>query len=227
MIERLLPAGPHHRIRVRCSERADGDFAVARPGAELDARRRAFAPGRWTWFHQVHGSVVVRVDEPGQGTGERADAGVTALVGATLAVHTADCVPVVLGADGAVAAAHVGWRGVVEGVIPAAVAALREIATGDVHAFVGPHIRAGHYAFGAAELDEVAAVAGDTVRSTTHDGQPALDMTAAVRSVLGRAGVDEVTVVDDDTADARWFSHRVRADRERQVTVAWLEKDDR
>lgn len=227
MIERLLPAGPHHRVRVRCSERADGDFAVGRPGVELDARRRAFAPGRWTWFQQVHGAVVVRVDEPGRGAGEVADAGVTTIVGATLAVHTADCVPVVLSAGGAVAVAHAGWRGVVEGVIPATVAALRDMATGDVHAFVGPHIRAGHYAFGARELDEVAAVAGDTVRSSTIEGQPALDMTAAVRSVLGRAGVDAVSVVDDDTADPRWFSHRVRADRERQVTVAWLETDDR
>lgn len=227
MIERLLPAGPHHRVRVRCSERADGDFAVGRPGPDLDARRRDLAPGRWTWFHQVHGSAVVPVDEPGRGAGEHADAAVTAVVGAPLAVHTADCVPVVLSADGAVAVAHAGWRGVVEGVIPAAVAALRDLATGDIHAFVGPHIRAGHYAFGARDLDDVVAVAGDTVRSSTLEGQPALDMTAAVRSVLGRVGVDAVDVVDDDTADPRWFSHRVRADRERQVTVAWLEADDR
>ncbi|MEZ5244405.1 MAG: polyphenol oxidase family protein [Acidimicrobiales bacterium] len=223
MLERLLPAGPCHQVRVRCSQRADGDFHVDLPADELAARRQAFAPGEWTWFRQVHGSTVVCVTEPGGGSGADADAGVTDVVGAVLAVQTADCVPVVMSADGAFAVVHAGWRGVVEGVIPAATAALRSRASGDITAFVGPHIRASRYAFGARDLDAVAAVAGEGVRSITHDGEPALDMTAAVRSVLAGERVGIVEMLDADTADSGWFSHRVRGDRERQVTVAWLE----
>jgi YfiH family protein len=224
MLERLLPAGPHHQVRVRCSERVDGDFHVDLPFTELAARRREFAPGAWTWLRQVHGPDVVRVRYPGDDAGTAADAAVTSVSGAVLAVQTADCVPVVLIADGAFAVAHAGWRGVVEGVLPAAAAALRGIAEGDLRAFVGPHIRPSHYAFGEEDLDAVVAVAGHSVRSITDDGEAALDMTAAVRSVLADAGVASVDVVDADTADAGWFSHRIRGDRERQVTAAWMEE---
>lgn len=227
MLERLLPAGPHHQVRVRCSERVDGDFHVDLPVTELTARRQAFAPGVWTWLHQVHGPDVVHVTAPGGEAGAAADAAVTDVVGAVLAVQTADCVPVVLTADGAFAVAHAGWRGVVEGVLPAAVAALREIAEGEVRAFVGPHVRPSHYAFGERDLDAVAAVAGHGVRSITHDGEPALDMTAAARSVLTDAAVVSIEIIDADTADADWFSHRIRGDRERQVTAAWMEETTR
>lgn len=228
MIERLLPAGLRHQVRVRCSDRSDGDFHVDAPEPGLSARRRQFAPGPWTWLHQVHGSRVVAVDAPGERAGERADGSVTSVIGAVLAVQSADCVPVVLAAPGVVAVAHAGWRGVVEGVIPTAVAAVRGRTTDSdaspaVHAFVGAHIRAAHYAFGAAELDAVAAVAGDDVRGVTVDGDPALDMTVAVRSVLEKAGVVSIEIIDDDTADPAWFSHRRRSDGERQVTAAWLE----
>jgi YfiH family protein len=223
MIERLLLAGPDHHVRVRCSDRRDGDFHVDLPRGELDQRRQEFAPGPWTWLRQVHGLAVVVVASPGDGQGEVADASVTDSVGAVLAVQTADCVPIVMSADGAFGVAHAGWRGVVEGVIPAALAALRTKGSGPITAFVGPHIRAAHYAFGEADLDLVAAVAGEGVRATTPDGRPALDMTAAVRSVLGREGVSSIEVAEADTADEGWFSHRCRGDRERQVTVAWME----
>ena len=227
MIERLLPAGPHHHVRLRCSDRADGDFHVDLPGAELDERRQAFAPGRWTWLRQVHGRRVITVASPGDHAGAEADGSVTRAPGAVLAVQTADCVPIVLTADGAVGVVHAGWRGVVEGVIPEAIAALGSPSPSTMTAFVGPHIRAAHYAFGTADLETVAAVAGDEARATTEDGLPALDMTAAVRSVLARCGVSSIEVVDADTADDAWFSHRVRGDRQRQVTVAWLEERPR
>ena len=224
MIERRLPAGPQHHVRVRCSSRDDGDFHVDRPASELANRREAFAPGAWSWLHQVHGPRIIAVDAPGAGAGAHADGSVTTAVGAVLAVQTADCVPVVLVAAGGVAVAHAGWRGVVEGVIPAAVAALRERADGDIAAFVGPHIGAAHYAFGRDDLDVVVAVAGESARATTIEGQPALDMSAAVAAVLADAGVHTVDFLEADTADRDWFSHRVRNDPERQVTVAWLEE---
>jgi len=223
MIERLLPAGPHHRVRLRCSDRADGDFHVDLAEAELAARRATFAPAVWTWLRQVHGNRVVVVNSPGEGAGTSADAAVTTQLGVTLAVQTADCVPIVLSAVGGVAVAHAGWRGVVSGVIPAAVAELRSRTSGDVHAFVGPHIRAPHYEFGADELAEVAAVSGEGVRGRTLDHRPALDMTAAVGAALADAGVSAIDLSDDDTAASGWFSHRVRGDKQRQVTAAWLE----
>ncbi|NBX25174.1 MAG: hypothetical protein EBQ99_03865 [Planctomycetes bacterium] len=77
---------------------------------------------------QVHGTVVLHADrEPGVARSEppfaEADALVTAHAGHAISVRVADCAPVLL-ADpvaGVVAAVHAGWRGVVGGIVPAAV----------------------------------------------------------------------------------------------------------
>jgi polyphenol oxidase len=179
----------------------------------------------WTWLRQVHGNRVVTVREPGEGAGEAADAAVTTVTGAVLAVHTADCAPVALVADGgAVGVAHAGWRGLAEGVVEAAVADLRAEADGPVHAVVGPLIGPECYAFGADDLQQVADRLGPDVVGRTAAGDPALDLPAGVRAALEAAAVDEITFVGTCTAcgpDA--FSHRARADEGRQAVLAWIE----
>lgn len=179
----------------------------------------------WTWLRQVHGPRVVTVDRPGAGAGEEADAAVTATSGAVLAVHTADCGPVALVAEGgAVAVAHAGWRGVAAGVLEDTVAAVRAAAGGPVHAVVGALIGPECYEFGAVDLDEVAGRLGDGVRAVTADGRPALDLPAAVAAALAAAGVDEVGFVGGCTACSdRHYSHRARAEVGRQALLAWIE----
>jgi YfiH family protein len=179
----------------------------------------------WTWLHQVHGDRVVTVLAAGQGAGEEADAAVTTLSGAVLAVHTADCAPVALVADrGAVAVAHAGWRGLADGVITAAVDQMRALVVGSVRAVVGPLIGPECYAFGPADLEPLAERLGDGVVGRTAAGEPALDLPAAVRGALAAAAVHDVTFVGGCTAcgpDA--FSHRARADEGRQAVLAWIE----
>ncbi|WCO65216.1 laccase domain-containing protein [Iamia majanohamensis] len=181
----------------------------------------------WTWLRQVHGAEVVTVTRPGEHAGATADAAVTAVPGAALAVGTADCVPVVLVADGAVGVAHAGWRGLVAGVVGATAGALDALGHPARRAVIGPCIRPADYEFGADDLDRVAARWGDGVRATTRAGRPALDVVAGVRAALAEVGVTDVA--DDGLCTAadpgRWFSHRARADPGRMATVAWLEDD--
>lgn len=231
MIERSLPAGSGHVVRVRCSERLDGNFSVHSDPETLARARSWIAPGSWTWLQQVHGANVVVVDEPGARCAAPADASVTGCVEAVLSVQTADCAPLVLAAEGLVGLVHAGWRGIVEGVIGATFDVLRGLGGDEVHALLGPCIAPAGYQFGRAELDLVASVAGDCVRSITADGSPALDLPAAVSTQCRAAGVSSFSVVGPpdsarpfDTADSRWFSHRTRGESERQATVAWLEK---
>jgi polyphenol oxidase len=204
------------------TDRSHGDLAVGSAGV-LD-RRRQVVPGPWTWLRQVHGGRVVVVEHPGQHAGEEADAAVTATPGAVLAVQVADCAPVALLADAAVGVVHAGWRGLVAGVVPAAVEAMRDLGAGEIRAVVGPCIRPGCYEFGPDDLDRVAAVLGDVVRVRTDDGRPALDVPAAVRTALQRAGVTDVS--DDGVctacSDEHW-SHRAAGDEARQAVVAWVE----
>lgn len=166
----------------------------------------------------MHGARVVTVTRPGEHAGEAADAAVTVTRGCTLAVQVADCAPIALVADGVLGVVHAGWRGLVAGVVPASVDAMRALGAGTISARFGPCIHPGCYEFGAADLDRVAAVLGEDVRA---DG--ALDLPAAVRASLRAAGVTEVE--QDPTCTAcsdRHWSFRARADDRRQAVVAWM-----
>lgn len=231
MIERSLPAGPDHVAWVRCSERCDGDYAVDNDPEVLDRARRQLRPGLWTWLQQVHGANVVLVDGPGAQCGASADASITKCVNVVLSVQTADCAPLALASKSMVGLVHAGWRGIVAGVIGATFDLLRSNGGDEVHALLGPCISPTGYQFGSVELDLVASVAGDSVRSTTTDGLPALDIRAAVSAQCADQGASSFSVVGPrnsstpfDTADDRWYSQRTRGEYQRQTMVAWLEK---
>jgi len=185
----------------RFTSRADGDTRDA----------------DWAMVHQVHGAHVVHARRAGRlGDG---DAIVSTTPGLEIAVRVADCAPIALEADGVVGVVHAGWRGIVAGVIPAAVDAMRALGAREIRAALGPCIHAECYEFGTDELDAVAAQLGESVRGTTSWGTPALDVVAAVRAQL--PGVDVSESVCTACSTEHW-SHRARGDVERQAVVAWL-----
>ena len=171
----------------------------------------------------MHGARVVVVERPGDHAGEEADAAVTATPGCVLAVQVADCAPVALVSDDVVGVVHAGWRGVLAGVVPATVAAMRALGAVEIRAVIGPCIHAECYEFGADDLERIAALLGDEVRATTPSGTPALDVVAAVRASLDRADVTDIDVVDVCTACSHeHWSFRATADAQRQAVVAWM-----
>jgi polyphenol oxidase len=225
----LLPPLSLSSAHVAFTGRAEGDMghgggAVERVRPDVAARRRAVVDLPWTWLHQVHGAGVVSVTRPGEGAGIKADAAVTTEPGCALAVLTADCAPVALASsNGVIGVAHAGWRGAAAGVIEATVAEMEALGATGIEAAVGPCIHAECYEFGPADLDDVAARLGDSVRATTAKGAPALDLPAAVRVALHRAGVEAISDVDVCTAcSPDHFSWRARQETQRQATVVWL-----
>jgi YfiH family protein len=184
----------------------------------------AGAPPEWTWLRQVHGDRVVVVTRPGEHAGAEADAAVTDVPGCALAIRTADCAPVILAGQRAVAVLHLGWRGLVADLVARTMEQLAALDPGPYTADLGPCIHAGCYEFVGPELDQVAARFGDGVRSRTSAGRPALDLPATVGLALAEAGVS--TVIDHDICTAcspDYFSHRARQDAGRFATVAWIE----
>jgi YfiH family protein len=212
------------------TSRAEGDLGhggdyvhAVRPDVEM--RRRAVLDRPWSWLRQVHGDRVVVVDAPGVGAGEVADASTTSHPDAALAVLVADCAPIALAApEGVIAVVHAGWRGLAEGVIDSAVAAVHAAGGSTITAALGPCIHAECYEFGPNELDDVAARVGDAVRGRTAAGKPALDLPAGVRAALHRAGAAVAYDADTCTAcvAARYFSYRARREMARQAVVMWL-----
>ena len=138
-----------------------------------------------------------------------ADAAVSADSDAVLSVLTADCAPVALVAPGVVGAVHAGWRGVLAGVLEAAVAEIRQRSSGPITAVLGPCIHPECYEFSVADLAPIAARLGPEVAGETAYGQPALDLPVAVALALTEAGVTDITDIGVCTAcSADHFSHR-------------------
>jgi YfiH family protein len=176
-------------------------------------------PARWVWLRQVHGDAVVHVDAAPLEVPE-ADAAVTTTIGLPLVVLTADCAPVALASPGGVAVVHAGWPGLEQDVLGTAVASLRSVAPGPVEAWLGPCVHPGRYEFGVDLLDRLVDRLGPGVASTTDAGAPALDIPAAVRISLARAGVEHVVDVDVCTsASPDHFSHRRDGVTGRQAVV--------
>jgi copper oxidase (laccase) domain-containing protein len=228
--DRLSDAG-HPLVHTRFTDRHDGDLCVDLPADELALRRRAVAPPPWTWLRQVHGATVVTVTRPGEHASVEADAAVTDVVGATLAVHTADCAGVLLQGTTAqgrvvVGAAHAGWRGLHEGVLDATVQAMRDLGVDAPSWQLGPCICPLHYEFGMAELDLVAGRLGEGVRARTAEGATALDLRAGVAAALAAAGarplLADPLAVRCTAEDPDCYSWRARRDAGRQAAVIWI-----
>ena len=169
-----------------------------------------FAPGdELCDLRQVHGDLVVEVDESGPESRPEADAVVTRQPGVVLMVRAADCVPVLLVAPdvGAIGAAHCGRAGLVSGIVPRTVEKLRSWGASSIEAWVGPHICGRCYEVPAEMQDEVAAVVPES-RATTSWGTPAVDLGAGVRAQLEEWGATVTDVARCTRESLDLYSHR-------------------
>lgn len=158
------------------------------------------------WARQVHSARVLPARAGLCGEGDALWSGETGLA---LAVATADCVPVILAGDGATAAVHAGWRGIASGVVAAAVAALPADPAG-LTAWIGPAIGPCCYEVGQEVASRVVTATAPEVARPGPAGRPHLDLPAAVRCQLARAGVQAVHSAGGCTRcdDQRLFSYR-------------------
>jgi len=178
---------------------------------------------------QVHSARVVGIDGPGfAGEG---DALVTTQRGLALSVITADCVPVLIAMGDAIAAVHAGWRGAAAGVVPAALARLREAAkdaSGDGAkpvAWIGPSIGACCYEVGPDVAAQVVAASGEEVATPGPAGKPHLDVARAVEIQLRRAGIADVRRFGPCTRcepELLWSYRREGAKAGRNIAYIWM-----
>ncbi len=192
------------------------------PARVAENRRRLAAevgtdPELLRYGKQVHGATVRRagpLGEPGDGLWSDSP-------GEPLLVFTADCLPVALVRAGegppAVAALHIGWRGLVAGIVQAGAAAL---GGGGLAAAIGPGIGPCCYEVGEEVATPYRERYGDDV---VREGQ--LDLWTATERALRSAGIEDVHRTDLCTAcnPDLFFSHRRDAARTgRQGMVAYV-----
>jgi YfiH family protein len=153
---------------------------------------------------QEHGNVV-RLADPST-RGEAGDGLWTGARGRPLLVFTADCLPLALargsGERAALALLHVGWRGLLAGIVQAGAAAL---GGGPLHAAVGPGIGPCCYEVGEEVRKPFRERFGKRVIRGTH-----LDLWSAADQALRAAGAVRVARADLCTAchPQLFFSHR-------------------
>ncbi|GAA2070567.1 peptidoglycan editing factor PgeF [Aeromicrobium halocynthiae] len=210
-------------VEVAVTDRQGGVSVGGRSSLDLGGAGRAAAPDVVTnharladalgveelrAMSQVHGADVVMVD--GAGLPE-CDALVTDVRGVALLVRVADCTPVVLAdaAAGLVAVAHAGRAGLVDGVVPATVEAMRSRGATTVRAWVGPRACGRCYELPEEMADAVDAAVPGT-RSTTSWGTPAVDVGAGVLAQLEAHDVEARDLGADSCTieDERFFSYR-------------------
>lgn len=140
------------------------------------------AGGPLTIVRQVHGATVATASSVRDTT--EADAIVTS-GNEVLAIMVADCVPLVMADAHHVAVVHAGWRGLVAGVIPAALT--RFAVPDDVWVGVGPCVSPATYQVGPEVADHFVSIDG-AVRPD-RDDRSRLDLRAVVAHQLRVAGV--------------------------------------
>lgn len=204
------------------------DYACVESNRAQLARVPGLIRDPW-WLNQVHGTAVVAAgDGPPRPV---ADASLTAEAGLACVVLTADCLPVLFcnRAGTLVAAAHAGWRGLAGGLLEATVAALSRAGAPppELLAWLGPAIGPAAYEIGAEVRDAFLAAdpAASGCFSPTRPGHWLLDLYAAARLRLARAGVTAVWGGGFCThaEPERFYSHRRDGVTGRQATLVWLE----
>ncbi|POZ60275.1 peptidoglycan editing factor PgeF [Chromobacterium alticapitis] len=191
------------------------------------ARLRDELPAEPAWLNQVHGVTVVDAAAVGASAPD-ADASFSRAPGVVCAAMTADCLPVLLcdEAGTVVAAAHAGWRGLCEGVIEAAVAAMNEPPS-RLMAWLGPAIGPDAFEVGAEVRQAFLAQdpAAEAAFVDIDNGKYLADIYALARLRLEKLGVARVyggdfcTVIDRD----RFFSYRRDGVTGRMASLIWLE----
>lgn len=206
-----------------------GDHVGDDPTAVAENRRRVSEGLHLSteprWLSQVHGTEAV--DAAACATGCEADASHTDQPGVVCTVMTADCLPVLFcdSTGTHVAAAHAGWRGLLNGVLERAISEMK--AEGEILAWLGPAIGPDAFEVGDEVRDAfLAADSGaESAFKPSPNGRWLADIYTLARRRLQAAGVNGIygggfcTFSDSQ----RFYSYRRDGRTGRMASLIWLD----
>lgn len=178
------------------------------------------------WLQQTHSIRVIDLDHSQSREG---DAAVTTLPRTIAVVLTADCLPVLLcDVEGKeVAAAHAGWRGLLNGVLEQTVLQMRSD-PGDLLAWLGPAIGQQHFEVGEEVREAYLQHSADNEGffSSTRPGHYLADLYGIARLVLNKLGISHISGGDNCTYSdpGTFFSYRRDGETGRQASLIYINK---
>lgn len=179
------------------------------------------------WARQIHSDRVLLPAAGAAGECGEGDALVAGPGGPALCVVTADCVPVLLAGPEGITAIHAGWRGLAAGVIGRTVEEAARTLGADPAgwtAWIGPAIGPCCYEVGPEVAEQVAAASDPAVMIPGSAGKPHLDLHAAARRQLERAGIKDIHTVPTCTrcdAERLWSYRREGKAAGRNLALIW------
>lgn len=191
----------------------DDPFDVAENRAQLESQIGMPI----IFMNQIHGDTVVLVE--GKESTPTCDALITTEHKLAVAVMVADCIPLLLKSDVAVAAVHVGRKGLINGVARNTIDAMRDLGAEVIHSYIGPNICGGCYEVGEDIYQEVVAKYPSS-DSKIRTGKNTLDLVAGLKSDL-----KDTVLLDLSSCvleDKNTFSYRRDGTTGRQAGVIWL-----
>ena len=179
-----------------------------------------------TRFAELLEDVYERICEIKAEAAAGADAIVCSAADVPVLLCFADCVPVIVVAQGGFAVAHSGWKGTFARIAGKTAAALMR-ATGAgpaaIHAYIGPHITGDEYEV---SQDLLARFAAEFKVVTPNEGR-LLDLSAAICEALEEVGVPSANICDPGLStmklNQRFFSYRKEEGRTgRHAAIAFM-----
>ena len=218
-----VSAGPYASLNL--GDHVEDDLACVRENRRRVSEALGAANAPLIVPHQVHGDAVLAVSDPADAPAvqERAAEGADGIVVACPDVASllcfADCMPVIAVApSGAFAVVHAGWRGVMAEI---AAKAVRELVRADrergvetspsqVNVYLGPHIHAECFE----TSEDILRQFMDRFGEGCSAGPRHIDLAAAQRESLSRAGVSPERIVDAGVCtvceNEAYFSYRAQ-----------------
>ena len=186
-----------------------------------EALETELGAGPLSWMGPVHGIDLVVLDEPRSIT-PNVDALATAATRVPLVTLGADCVPILIASGELVIAAHVGWRGLVEGMTAHLLDLLYDRSIdAAAQVLLGPAICGACYGI-PIERAELIGDACPSALVVAANGGPGADIRAGLFAEWRAAGADVRLVGGCTAEDPALFSHRRDGVTGRQAgVIAW------
>lgn len=205
----------------------DAPMAVRRNRAMLSQRLQL--PAEPAWLNQSHSTSITRLRRRRSSAVIDADGAVAFDPATVCVVMTADCLPLFLcnKAGTKVAAIHVGWRGLADGIVESAVAAMEE-RSDQIMAWAGPCISVDHFEIGQQVKDRLGGP-DEAYRPTAGADKYFADLNRLTGHRLQMAGVTDYGHADHCTyrESGHFFSYRRDGQTGRMASLIWIDSEFR
>ncbi len=200
--------------RLLFTGKAFGSFDLTSGDSAKASLKTLLSVPKVFYMKQVHGNNI-QITSDGSSELAEVDGLVTNQKSIALAVQVADCLPLLLQSDIAVAAVHVGRKGLVNGVAINAVAAMKDLGATKITGVVGPHICQKCYEVDQEMFNEIT-----RVHPATKSANRRLNLFAGLAEQISDIPLENMNICTLENPN--YFSFRRGGESGRQVGVICL-----